>query len=66
MHALLQVNLLSEICNDEGTQFLPEAATGATDKRGQPMLWQISTSKVKWPYQQGPPKQTWNLWKRFL
>jgi hypothetical protein len=43
----LQVNLLSEICNDEGTQILPEAIMGTTDKTECPLLWQISTSSLK-------------------
>jgi hypothetical protein len=62
----LQVTLLSETSNDNGTHILSDAVTGATDKHGKPLLWQISRSSITWPMQQNTPRQTWNLWKKFL
>jgi hypothetical protein len=62
----LQVNYLSEISNDAGSEILPEAVKGATDKHGQPLIWRISKSKMTWPRQPRPPPHSWNQWKKFL
>jgi hypothetical protein len=62
----LQVNTIAEITTCKGTLLLPQAVKGSTDENGIPTLWQISTSKLKWPHQPKPPQKSWNIWKRFL
>jgi hypothetical protein len=62
----LQVNLLSEICDDSGTTLLTEALYGNTTNNKQPTLWIYSTSTLHWPHQECPPSQSWALWKRHL
>jgi hypothetical protein len=62
----LQVTLLSEISNDDGTHILSDAMTGAIVNNGKPLLWKISQSLIRWPIQPNPPHQTWNIWKKLL
>jgi hypothetical protein len=62
----LQVNFLSEISNDQGTEILRDAVKGTVDDKGKPLLWTISISKLRWPHQPRPSTTAWNHWKKFL
>lgn len=62
----LQVTHLSEICDDKGTTILQAAIKGTLDTNGEPLLWQISKSTLRWPHQPRPPQKSWAKWKRYL
>jgi hypothetical protein len=62
----LQVNFLSEICDNRGIQVLPQAIKGTLDSQGTPTLWTISQSTLQWPHQPRPPQKSWNIWKKYL
>jgi hypothetical protein len=54
---------MAEITNDKGTHILDSAIIGKVDK---PLLWKTSTSKVKWPIQDNPPRTALKQWKKVL
>ena len=62
----LQITSLAEMCNSEGTQLLPCAIHGHRDDNNNAILWQISTSTLKWPQQSYPPIKCWKIWKKFM
>jgi hypothetical protein len=56
----LQVTFLAEISCQSGKTFLQCAMKGTLDTFGKPMLWHISSSKLKWPNQSYPSSSAWN------
>jgi hypothetical protein len=62
----LQVTTLAEINSCKGTIVLHQAIKGTIDNNGNPTLWQISKSKLKWPQQPRPPQKSWNVWKLYI
>jgi hypothetical protein len=63
----LQITTLAEISDEAGTHLLQIAVKGKLNpNKSEPLLWQISRSKLQWPYQLRPPSAAWNLWKRLL
>lgn len=63
----LQVTSIGEIAHTNGEQLLPEAFYATLDKTtGNPTLWNISKSKVRWPQQTKPGKEAWCKWRAHL
>jgi hypothetical protein len=62
----LRVTTMAEITNGPGTHILECALNGRVDKQNNPLLWQSSTSKIRWPTQDYPPRKAWRYWKKFL
>jgi hypothetical protein len=62
----LQVTTIAEITNIQGNTLLHPATTGEIDQTGRPSLWKISTSKLTWPQQPNPSKQSWRQWKLLI
>lgn len=62
----LQITTLAEVCTGEGTQLLQEGLYGHVNISNTPKLWDISTSKLIWPYQEKPLPAVWKAWKHFL
>lgn len=62
----LQITTLAEIYSQTGTHLLQYAITGECNAEGQPKLWNISSSKLRWPHQSKPPAKTWKVWSAFM
>jgi hypothetical protein len=62
----LQVTNLSDIATIKGDSILNPAITGESDTTGRPLLWTISQSKLTWPHQPKPHKQSWKHWRKFM
>jgi hypothetical protein len=46
--------------------FLDFIPKGKMDSANKPVLWQYSTTKIKWPHQTRPPPLAWNIWKKYI
>jgi hypothetical protein len=63
----LQVTSLAEIANHaRNSIFLQCAIKDTINTNGNPFLWQISNSNLKWPEQTYPSTQSWKKWKKIL
>ena len=62
----LQIHLLTEILTPDGTAILTDAFHGHPDTNGQPRLWKVSKSTLKWPLQPRPPDKAWQMWRKML
>jgi hypothetical protein len=62
----LQITTMSEIPNDIGDAILPQAINVKLLSNGDPTLWELSKSLLKWPHQPLPSKKAWSIWKRLL
>jgi hypothetical protein len=62
----LQVTTLADINDISGTNLLKPALTGESDHTYQPVLWTITSSKMHWPLQEKPGKQSWKAWRQLI
>jgi hypothetical protein len=57
----LQVTTIADITDISGTKILHQAMSRVVDQLDRPLLWLISTSKMQWPLQDKPGKQSWKV-----
>jgi hypothetical protein len=62
----LRVHTIADITTTDGTTIRPEAYYGSSNEQATPLLWNFTSSTLKWPAQGKPPPHAWKHWQKML